>query len=105
MIPNDRKAPVQSGLPPAPGYPDSSNPSGTGIRLSSHGTRGAVKGGEKVGHRGGGIVYHPHDEKELNWEPGGVRSGAGVCKSGVSQESSGSSETWDAAFPRLCRRR
>ena len=39
MIPNDRKAPVQSGLPPAPGYPDSSNPSGTGIRLSSHGTR------------------------------------------------------------------
>ncbi len=75
MIPNDRKAPVQSGLPPAPGYPDSSNPSGTGIRLSSHGTRGAVKGGEKVGHRGGGIVYHQHDEKELNWEPGGVRSG------------------------------
>ena len=50
MIPNDRKAPVQSGLPPAPGYPDSSNPSGTG--LSSHGTRGAVKGGEKVGHCG-----------------------------------------------------
>ena len=43
MIPNDRKAPVQSGLPPAPGYPDSSNPSGTGTRLSSHGTRGAVK--------------------------------------------------------------
>ena len=26
-------------------------------------------------HRGGGIVYHRHDEKELNWEPGGVRSG------------------------------
>ena len=45
-----------------------------------------VKGGEKV--------YYPHDEKELNWEPGGVRSGAGVRKSGLSQESSGSSETW-----------
>ena len=27
------------------------------------------KGGEKVYHCGGGIVYHPHDEKELNWEP------------------------------------
>ena len=25
-------------------------------------------------HCGGGIVYHPHDEKELNWEPGGVGS-------------------------------
>ena len=25
-------------------------------------------------HRGGGIVYHRHDEKGLNWEPGGVRS-------------------------------
>ena len=35
-----------------------------------------VKGGEKVYHCGGGIVYHRHDEKELNWEPGGVRSGA-----------------------------
>ena len=32
-----------------------------------------VKGGEKVGHRGGQTVYHRHDEKELNWEPGGVR--------------------------------
>ena len=53
-----------------------------------------VKGGEKVFHCGGGIVYHPHNEKELNWEPGGVRSGAGVRSSGVSQESSGSSETW-----------
>ena len=53
-----------------------------------------VKGGEKVFHCGGGIVYHPHDEKELNWEPGGVRSGAGVRRSGLSQESSGSSETW-----------
>ena len=41
-------------------------------------------------------MYHRHDEKGLNWEPGGVRSGAGVCKSGVSQESSGSSETWEA---------
>ena len=28
-------------------------------------------------------MYHRHDEKGLNWEPGGVRSGAGVCKSGV----------------------
>ena len=42
-------------------------------------------------------MYHPHDEKELNWEPGGVRSGAGVRRSGLSQESSGSSETWEAA--------
>ena len=64
-----------------------------------------IKGGDKVFHRGGGIVYHPHDEKELNCEPGGVRSGAGVRSSGVSQESSGSSETWEAAFCRLCRRR
>ena len=42
-----------------------------------------VKGGDKVYHRGGGIVYHRHDEKELNGEPGGVRSGAGVHSSGV----------------------
>ena len=34
----------------------------------------SVKGGEKVSHGGGGIVYHRHDEKELNWEPGEVRS-------------------------------
>ena len=27
----------------------------------------------KVYHRGGGIVSHRHDEKELNWEPGRVR--------------------------------
>ena len=47
-----------------------------------------------LGHWGGGIVYHRHDEKELNWDLGGVRSGAGVRRSGVSQESSGSSETW-----------
>ena len=53
-----------------------------------------VKVGEKVGHRGGGIVYHRHDEKGLNREPGGVRSGAGAGSSGMSQESSGSSETW-----------
>ena len=53
-----------------------------------------VKSGEKVGHRGGGIVYHRHDERGLNWEPGGVRSGAGVGRSGMSQESSGASETW-----------
>ena len=65
----------------------------------------SVKGGEKVYHCGGGIVYHRHDEKGLNWEPGGIRSGAGVCKSGVSQKSSGSSETWEAALCRLCLRR
>ncbi len=65
----------------------------------------SVKGGEKVDRWGGARVSHWHDEKELDWEPGGVRSGAGVCKSGVSQESSGSSETWDAAFCRLRRRR
>ena len=50
-------------------------------------------------------MYHPHDEKQLNWEPGGVRSGAGVRRSGLSQESSGSSETWEAALCRLWRRR
>ena len=64
-----------------------------------------VKGGEKVYHWGSGMMYHRHDEKELNWEPGGVRSGAGVRRSGVSQESSGSSETWQAALCRLWRRR
>ena len=64
-----------------------------------------VKGGEKVYHRGGGIVHHRHDEKGLNWEPGGVRSGAGVRSSGVSQESSGSSETWETTFCRLRLRR
>ena len=42
-----------------------------------------VKGGDKMYHRGGGIVYHRHDEEELNWETGGVRSGAGVRNSGV----------------------
>ena len=50
-------------------------------------------------------MYHRHDEKESNGEPGGVRSGAGVRSSGVSQETSGTSETWEAAFCRLCRRR
>ena len=50
-------------------------------------------------------MYRRHDEKGLNWEPGGVRSGAGVCSSGVSQDSSGSSETREAAFCRLCQRR
>ena len=30
---------------------------------------GIVNCGEKVDHRGGGIVYHRHDEKGLNWEP------------------------------------
>ena len=64
-----------------------------------------VKGGEKVYHCGGGIVYHRHDEKGLNWEPGGIRSGAGIRSSGVSQESTGSSDTWEAAFCRLCLRR
>ena len=64
-----------------------------------------VKGGEKVYHCGGGIVYHRHDEKGLNWESGGIRSGAGVRSSGVSQESTGSSDTWEAALCRLCLRR
>ncbi len=67
--------------------------------------RRLVKGGEKVYHCGGGIVYHRHDEKGLNWEPGGIRSGAGVRSSGVSQESTGSSDTWEAALCRLCLRR
>ena len=67
--------------------------------------RTGVKGGEKVYHCGGGIVYHRHDEKGLNWEPGGIRSGAGVRSSGVSQESTGSSDTWEAALCRLCLRR
>ena len=65
----------------------------------------SVKGGEKVYHCGGGIEYHRHDEKGLNWEPGGIRSGAGVRSSGVSQESTGSSDTWEAALCRLCLRR
>ena len=46
---------------------------------------GIVNGGEKVDHRGGGIVYHRHDEKRLNWEPVRVRSGAGVRRSGVAR--------------------
>ena len=46
-------------------------------------------------------MYHRHDEKEPNWKPGLVRSGAGVRSSGVSQESSGSSETWETAFSLL----
>ena len=50
-------------------------------------------------------MYHRHDEKQLNWEPGGVRSGAGVRRSGLSQESSGSSETWEATLCPLWRRR
>ena len=48
-------------------------------------------------------MYHRHDEKGLKWEPGGVMSGAGVWRSGVSQESSGSSETWEATPFRLWR--
>ena len=49
-------------------------------------------------------MYHRHDEKGLNWEPGGIRSGAGVRSSRVSQESTGSSDTWEAALCRLCLR-
>ena len=64
-----------------------------------------VKGGEKVYSCGGAKVFHWYDEKELDWEPGEVRSGAGVPSSGASQESSGSSEIGEAAFSRLCRRR
>ena len=67
--------------------------------------RQCVNGAEKVGHWGGGIVYHRHDEKELKWEPGGVRSRAGVRSSRVNQDWSGSSETWEAALCRLCLRR
>ena len=59
----------------------------------------SVKGGEKVGHRCGGIVYHRRDEKELNREPGGVRSGAGVRSSGVSQEASGRPEAAGRGSP------
>ena len=50
-------------------------------------------------------MYHRHDEKELNWEQGGVRSEAGVRRSGVSQESSGSSESWETALSLLRLRR
>ena len=75
----------------------------TGTLLSTD--RANVKGGEKVYHCGGGIVYHRHDEKGLNWEPDGIRTGAGVRSSGVSQESTGSSDTWEAALCRLCLRR
>ena len=64
-----------------------------------------VKGGGKAYRCGGARVAHWHDEKDPNGELGGVRSGAGVPSSGVSQESSGSSEIGEAAFPRLCRRR
>ena len=44
--------------------------------LDAHGEAGGdgagdlVKGGEKAYTCGGGIVYHRHDEKELNREPG-----------------------------------
>ena len=57
-----------------------------------------VKGGEKVYRCGEAKVFHWHDEKELDWEPGGVRSGEGVASSGVRQESSRSSEIGEAAF-------
>ena len=68
-------------------------------------SRSDVKGGEKVDRCGGAKASHWHDGNERGWEPGGVRSGAGVPSSGVSQESSGSSETWEAAFCRLRLRR
>ena len=42
-----------------------------------------VKGGEKVGHHGGGIVYHQHDGKELNWEQGWIRGPQSGSGSGV----------------------
>ena len=38
-------------------------------------------------------MYHWHDEKEPKWEPGVVRSGAGVGSSGVSV-SSGDAPVW-----------
>ena len=38
----------------------------------------AVKGGEKVGHHGGGSCTTGAMEKELNWEQGGIRLGAVV---------------------------
>ena len=41
----------------------------------------------------------PADEKGLNWEPGGVRSGAGVRSSGVSQEASGRPEAAGRGSP------
>ena len=46
-------------------------------------------------------MYHRRDEKELNREPCGIRSGAVVRSPGVSQESSGSSEKWETTFSRL----
>ena len=49
----------------------------------SRATAWCVKGGDKVYHRGGEIVYLRHDEEELSWELGGVRSGAVVRSSGV----------------------
>ena len=72
----------------------------TGI-WSNGTTMWVVKGGEKVYHCGGGIRLHLHDEKGLNSEPDGVRSGAGVRRSGLSQESSGSSEIWWAVLCQL----
>ena len=39
--------------------------------------------------------------RELNWDPGGVRSGTEVRRSGLSQESSASSGVWEAALCRL----
>ena len=56
------------------------------LSLSSSTNRCATS--KALGHRkgntvkgGGGIVYHRHDEEELNWEPGEVRLGAGVRSS------------------------
>ena len=59
---------------------------------------GAVKGGEKVGHRGGGIVYHRHDEKELNWELRGVRSGGSPAHAGI-DPSFRSRSSWTLLVP------
>ena len=89
----------------APGGDFAMNTSGGGLSYTHSGMYGMFLVIEKVYHCGGGIVYHRHDEKGLNWEPGGIRSGAGVRSSGVSQESTGSSDTWEAALCRLCLRR
>ena len=56
---------------------------------------------------GVGLNHMPSGRFAANgaWLAGQVRSGAGVRRSGVSQESSGSSETWEATPCRLWRRR
>ena len=71
--------------------------------------RTCVKGGEKMYHCGGEKVPHRGDQKELRRELGGELGedtpGAGVVSSGVSQESSGWSGSWEPALCRLCLRR